>query len=129
MSTSGSPNVFGNHIGTPEMRKTTAMITIAQKYSFWPALKKSTYSGSTVSALVTYSLARRVQRRSSAFHVIGASQFRNCSAKNRTNPRLNHGCTRRVLAPPPESGVNQWDSHGGETANPDRTARLRNTAT
>src|SRR2546421_10952875 len=119
MSTSGRPNVFGNHIGTPEMRKTTALITIAQKYSFWPALKKSTYSGSTVSALVTYSLARRVQRRSSAFHVIGASQVRDCSAENRTDPRLDQGCSRRVLAPPPKSGVNPWASPGEESANPD----------
>src|ERR671930_1384813 len=102
MSTVGRPNVFGNHIGMPEIRKTTALIAIAQKYNFCPALKKSTYSGSVLSEFVTYSFMRRIQRRSSEVHVIGSSQFRNWSAKNTTKPRLNHGCSRRVLAPPPK---------------------------
>ena len=42
MPTAGRPNVFGNHIGMPEMRKMIALIAIAQKYIFCPALKKST---------------------------------------------------------------------------------------
>ena len=106
------PKALGNHIGTPETRKMTELPTIAQKYNFCPALKKSTYSGSSSSVLATYSFSRRIHRVSSGVHDIGWSQFRSCSAKNATNPRLNQGCSSRVIGPPPKSGVSTRYSHG-----------------
>src|SRR5438105_63739 len=111
-STVGRPKVFGNHIGMPEIKKITLLATIAQKYTFWPALKKSTYSGSSLSVFATYAFNRRIHRRSSLVHDIGCSQFSTCSAKHATNPRLNQGCSNRVMGPPPKSGVSQRYSHG-----------------
>ena len=83
-----------------------------QKYAFWPALKKSTYSGSRGWAFVTYARMCRIHRRSSAFHDMGRHQLRIWSVKAITKPRLNHGCSSRVIAPPPKSGVKRRKSQG-----------------
>src|SRR6516164_176941 len=69
------PEAAGNQIATPDRRKKPALATIVQKYSFWPPLKKSTYSGSATSAFETYSLMRRIHRLSSDVHAIGCNQF------------------------------------------------------
>src|SRR6188474_1641647 len=106
------PKSRGNHRGSPVSRKITAHAAIVQKYIFWPPLKKPTSSASTASSFDTYVLIRLIQRESAGVHRIGSSQLSNCSAKNTTKPRLNHGCSRRVVGPPPKTGVSAWNSHG-----------------
>src|SRR5919197_4695526 len=100
MSTVGRPNVFGNHIGMPEIRKTTALIAISQQDNFCPALKKSTYSGSVFSEFVTYSFMRRIQRRASEGHVIGPRQVKEAGGKKKTKPQPNPRRRRGRLWPP-----------------------------
>src|SRR5581483_1172952 len=111
MMTTRRPAASGNHIARPVSRNTSADTAIVQKYAFCPPLKKPTDAGSTGSAFVTYARMLRSQRVSSDVHVIGRSQFKNCSANTTTNPRLNHGCRNRVSGPPPHSGVLQRYSH------------------
>src|SRR5262245_29856803 len=106
------PNDCGNHIGRPVARNTRALPTIAQKYIFWPPLKNPTSSASTFSTFVTYALMRLTHRESADVQDIGAIQLSSCSAKNNTKPRLNHGCSSRVVGPPPKIGVSTRKSHG-----------------
>src|SRR4026207_2262162 len=106
------PKSRGNHSGRPGSRKNTAHAAIVQKYIFWPPLKKPTSSASTASSFDTYDLIRLIQRESAGATHIRSSQLSNCSAKNTTKPRLNHGCNRRVIGPPPKTGVSAWNNHG-----------------
>src|SRR5262245_61115613 len=112
IATRDALNDLGNHSGTPDSAKSSALATIVQKYAFCPALKKSTYAGSRGCVFPTYSRIRHIQRLSSAFQDIGCHQLKIWSAKAITNPRLNHGCRSRVMAPPPKIGVSSRKSHG-----------------
>src|SRR2546428_12699144 len=104
----------------PETKKISALATIAQKYTFWPALKKSTYSGSSTSVFETYSLTRLIHCRSFRVHVIGSHQLGVCSPKAAPNPRPNHRCRNLVAVPPAKNRVQGGKRHRLVDGSPQR---------
>src|ERR1019366_7862996 len=89
-----------------------AQVITCHQFRACSAKKKPTSEGSGESVSLTYSLLRFIQRESAGAQVITCHQFSACSAKKKTKASPNQGCSKRVVAPPPNSGVKKRKIHG-----------------